>query len=126
MRLLSAQSNNSFAFDKLRKRLAIHIEVHLRLLKFYFDKFSCDFALQAYLFLLQIYFYSLILLNIIAKSENLALETLIPGVSLVRNGPARDAGHFVPFRDCPGQSGTAGHPNTIRSNVRIITADLLP
>src|SRR6218665_846635 len=30
-------------------------------------------------------------------------------VSLSRNGPGRDAGRFVPFRDCPGQSGTAGH-----------------
>src|SRR6218665_847051 len=29
---------------------------------------------------------------------------------LARNGPARDAGHCVPFRDCPGQSGTSGHP----------------
>src|SRR6218665_3250270 len=32
-------------------------------------------------------------------------------VSLSRNGPVRDAGHFSPFRDCPGQSGTAGHPS---------------
>jgi len=24
-------------------------------------------------------------------------------VSLSWNGPGRDAGHFVPFRDCPGQ-----------------------
>src|SRR6218665_205499 len=30
--------------------------------------------------------------------------------SLSRNGPGRDAGHFSPFWDCPGQSGTAGHP----------------
>src|SRR6218665_1677173 len=31
-------------------------------------------------------------------------------VSLSRNGSVRDAGHFFPFRDCPGQSWTAGHP----------------
>ena len=30
-------------------------------------------------------------------------------VSLSWNGTGRDAGHFFPFRDCPGQSGTAGH-----------------
>src|SRR6218665_2346707 len=34
-------------------------------------------------------------------------------VSLSRKGSVRDAGHFLPFRDCPGQSGTAGHPSRI-------------
>ena len=31
-------------------------------------------------------------------------------VSLSRKGHFRVAGHFYQFRDCPGQSGTCGHP----------------
>jgi len=37
-------------------------------------------------------------------------KNLFRDVTLSRNGPGWDAGHFVPFRDCPGQSGTSGHP----------------
>jgi len=31
-------------------------------------------------------------------------------IALSQKGPGRDAGHFVPFRDSPGQSGTLGQP----------------
>src|SRR6218665_3704738 len=41
-------------------------------------------------------------------------------VSLSRNGPGRDAGHFVSFRDCPGQSGTPGHPSPTMRGVLIV------
>jgi len=44
----------------------------------------------------------------------LVIEKSFRDVALSRNGPGRDAGHFVPFRDCLGQSGTSGHPKTDR------------
>src|SRR6266536_5718908 len=40
-------------------------------------------------------------------------------VSLSRNDSARDAGHFFEFRDCPGQSGTCGHPMRMGSNKKV-------
>jgi len=40
----------------------------------------------------------------------LVIEKSFREVALSWNGPGREAGHFVPFRDCPGQSGTSGHP----------------
>src|SRR6218665_3065461 len=48
------------------------------------------------------------------KQQNRRIEltkTSFRDVSLSRNGPGRDAGHFFPFLDCPGQSGTSGHPS---------------
>jgi len=39
------------------------------------------------------------------------IENSFRDVSLSGNGPRRDAGHFVSFRDCPGQSGTPGYPS---------------
>src|SRR6218665_711330 len=47
------------------------------------------------------------------KQQNRRIEltkTSFRDVSLSRNGTGRDAGHFFPFRDCPGQFGTSGHP----------------
>jgi len=41
----------------------------------------------------------------------LIVEKFISGRCIILKGPGRDAEHFVPFRDCPGQSGTSGHPS---------------
>jgi len=41
-------------------------------------------------------------------------------VSLSRNEPGRDAGHFFPFRDCPGQSGTPGQPSPKPNKLRLV------
>jgi len=43
--------------------------------------------------------------KIATATPYLFLEKFIPGLAMSRNGPGRDAEHFVPFRDCPGQSG---------------------
>jgi len=42
------------------------------------------------------------------RSSAFMSSTMVRDVSLSRNGPGRDAGHFVSFRHCPGQSGTPG------------------
>src|SRR6218665_2849332 len=65
--------------------------------------------------MLQKYFYfpDLIKIKFEKLRRILLYKNSIRDVSLSRNGPGRDAGHFVSFRDCPGQSGTPGHPNVI-------------
>jgi len=93
--------------------LATHIEVGLTAQlrkKFCFYQFyeigrvCCIFFDVAYIFFFLIFE--------IIKLQKLLLfkKNSFRDVTLSRNGPGRDAGHFVAFRDCPGQSGTSGHP----------------
>src|SRR6218665_1695479 len=65
--------------------------------------------------MLQKYFYfqDLIKIKLQKLPRILLLKNSFQDVSLSRNGPDRDSGHFVSFRDCPGQYGTPGHPTSI-------------
>ena len=73
--------------------------------------------------MLQKYFYfqDLIKIKLQKLPRILLLKNSFQDVSLSRNGPDRDSGHFVSFRDCPGQYGTPGHPilNCTISNIYV-------
>jgi len=109
--LRPALSNKSFGFDKLKKFLAIHIDVGLTVQlrkKFCFYEVGwvcCIFVDVPYI--------CLFLIFEIIKLQKLLwfMKKSFRDVALSRNGPGRDAIHFAPFRVCPGQSGTSGHPN---------------
>src|SRR6218665_1362897 len=73
-----------------------------------------DAELHTNLLRLQIYF-----LTFCSSNEQNSIIYSFRDVSLSRNEPGRDAGHFLPFRDCPGQSGTAGHPSNHASVDRL-------
>jgi len=43
------------------------------------------------------------------KEQNIIIYSFRDN-EMSRNEPSRDVGHFFSLRNCPGQSGTAGHP----------------
>src|SRR6218665_2303334 len=112
----SCTKQQLLAFNKLRKLFAIHIEFICVRSSVLTSSIEISLHRQlgiGYLFLRQTYFYFVSSEKYNCKIGKFSSKNSIRDVSLSRNEPGRDAGHFIPFRDCPGQSGTAGHPSHI-------------
>jgi len=108
----SCTSNNSIAFDLGNDLQSISIGLSmLNCVRSSILTNSVEiFAAYAYLFCCKYIFTFWFFKSLIAKSAKWAQENFIPWRFIVPKWTWRDAGHFFPFRNCPGQSGTSGLP----------------